>query len=512
MSSRTHYDEVLYPSALYPQTHPDCLATLGTLLGLTPTPVESCRVLELGCGDGQNLIAMALTLPGSTFCGIDLASVPIEKGMALARELGVTNVSLLQRDLLEIPDDFGDFDFIIAHGLYSWVPQAVREKILAIGSRCLSENGIAYISYNAQPGNHLRELARGFMRYHAAHFKTPSDQIKQARAFLQFMAGNFADNDAIKQSLQQQLKRVNTYPDAALFHDDLSACNTAFYFHEFAASAARHGLQFLAEADITEMQTDGLPQECVRLLEELPPNDAITREQYLDFFRARAFRQTLICRKEHAVRPSPDETQVSKLYVASSAKPVEQEVDVTSGEAAEFRSANNAVIATQQPLIKAALLHLGKIWPQRISFVALLALAKDLCGSAEESNSDALSRFLLKTWELGFTDLHTHPGKFSVEISALPKASPLARLQIESSDTVATLRHTTMKLDGALSRELLKLLDGTRSRSVILEKLVDFVAAAKKLPEMERREITRQIDEQLDANLEQAARGGLLCT
>jgi len=74
------YDEVPYPGLPLPQTHPSQLATLGFLHGLEPAPVERCRVLELGCGDGGNLIPMALDLPESEFVGIDLSAPAIATG------------------------------------------------------------------------------------------------------------------------------------------------------------------------------------------------------------------------------------------------------------------------------------------------------------------------------------------------------------------------------------------------------------------------------------------------
>lgn len=81
------YDEVLYPGYAYRQTHPDRLATMATLFGMTPAPVEGCRVLELGCGEGGNLIPMAFGLPRSQFLGIDLAQRPIQKGQAMVEAL-----------------------------------------------------------------------------------------------------------------------------------------------------------------------------------------------------------------------------------------------------------------------------------------------------------------------------------------------------------------------------------------------------------------------------------------
>ena len=76
--AETPYDEVRYPGRFYPQTSPERLATLGTLFGLNPAPVDHCRVLELGCGDGGNLLPLAELLPRSSFLGIDLARAAIE--------------------------------------------------------------------------------------------------------------------------------------------------------------------------------------------------------------------------------------------------------------------------------------------------------------------------------------------------------------------------------------------------------------------------------------------------
>src|SRR3954464_2394603 len=127
--ARTIYDDVPYPSIPYPQTHPDRLATLATLFGMRPAPVERCRVLELGCGDGSNLVPMALVLPESRFLGLDLAGEPIRRGRATIDALGLRNVELRQEDLRAFAGgadaEQESFDFIVAHGVYSWVPEDV---------------------------------------------------------------------------------------------------------------------------------------------------------------------------------------------------------------------------------------------------------------------------------------------------------------------------------------------------------------------------------------------------
>src|SRR4051794_15066241 len=137
----TPYDDVPYPSVPFPQTHPDRLATLATLFGMRTAPVEQCRVLELGCGDGANLIPMALVMPESHFLGLDLAGAPIGRGRETIEALGLRNVELRQEDLrafaTNVDGEQEPFDFIVAHGVYSWVPEDVREALLSIYQRWL---------------------------------------------------------------------------------------------------------------------------------------------------------------------------------------------------------------------------------------------------------------------------------------------------------------------------------------------------------------------------------------
>src|SRR5271166_5846265 len=125
------YDAVAYPSFPYPDTHPDRLAAMVILHGLSPAPVEQCRVLEIACNEGANLIPMAYAIPGSEFVGFDLARLPVERGQERIRELGLTNARIFQSDLLNVGAELGQFDYIIAHGLYAWVPEPVRERLLA---------------------------------------------------------------------------------------------------------------------------------------------------------------------------------------------------------------------------------------------------------------------------------------------------------------------------------------------------------------------------------------------
>src|SRR4051812_41655243 len=157
---------------------------------MSPAPVDRCRVLELGCAGGGNLLPMAETLPQSTFFGIDLSPVQIGHGQRIIRALGLTNLRLEAMSILDVPEDFGEFDYIIAHGVYSWVPPAVQQKILDLCAAHLAPQGVAYLSYNTYPGWHLRQMAREMMLYHVAGIESPQESAAQATALVQFIRDN----------------------------------------------------------------------------------------------------------------------------------------------------------------------------------------------------------------------------------------------------------------------------------------------------------------------------------
>ena len=105
---------------------------MATLFGMSPPPLKGCRVLELGCANGANLLPMAISLPDATLRGIDLAPAQVDAGRGVIRSLNLTNVSLEAMSITDIDDDFGLYDYIICHGVYSWVPADVQEAILRV--------------------------------------------------------------------------------------------------------------------------------------------------------------------------------------------------------------------------------------------------------------------------------------------------------------------------------------------------------------------------------------------
>ncbi len=517
------YDQIPYPSCPYVQTHPDRLATLGRLYGMTPASIEHCRVLELGCGDAANLIPMALQLPGSEFFGIDLAACPIRKGRQQISQLGLANIRLAEADLMEFSLPNGPFDYIIAHGLYSWVPRVVQDKILEIVQTCLASQGVAYISYNTMPGGHLRMMLREMMQYHVRGLELPEEQISQGSSLIRLIANSQIKPNSYGTLLQQEWEqRISQRTPQALFHDELGEYNTNLYFHEFIAQAARHRLQFLAEAEFAEMDPTNF-QPCVGELLQKLDDDMIARQQYLDFLKGRRFRQTLLCHDSVQIEWNIPPERVTSLLVASSVQPSPHLSQAALNSPVQFCGPHDSSITTEHPLLKATLLCLGENWPLPLSFGALwemaharlLALGSTLPCDTPEDRSD-LAKALLLCYGAGLVELHSWAPQLALKPGDYPLVTPLARLQTLRGTMVTTLCHTSVEISGGLEKRLVQLLDGTRDRSMILQALEETIlSGAATLPQKgepvhDPLKVRDLLAAELESQLDFLARLGLL--
>lgn len=510
----TAYDEVAYPSYVYPQTHPDRLATLATLFGMNSAPVEACRVLELGCGAGGNIVPMAFGLPGSRFFGIDLAGSAISQGQEMIRALDLENVTLRQVDVTALSDDLGQFDYIIAHGLFSWVPEVVRDRILAICRAHLAPQGVAYISYNTYPGCHLREIARDIMRFHTKDTNNVVDKVGQSRSVIKWIAEAHKESNSYATFLSEMSDRLRKRDVGSIYHDELADINVAFYFHEFATRARAHGLQFLSEADFFEGSAHGnFAEEAMRQLDQLGDEDLLAKEQYLDFLKGRSFRQTLLCHREVALSRLIQPVRLKDLLIKSPAKPVSPAPNLVSTSAEEFRARNGATASTDQPLAKAAFFYLAQIYPRAVSFEELVTQSRMLAAVNEttlEDDAATIAGTLLRTYAVGLVEFHVHEPVYAIRPGMLPFASPIARLQIEHREVVTTLFHHSLRLEDELAQQLLSLLDGTRDRDSLVQALRRMIESNGKYDNSEKQLLLATLPSQLEEKLAELGKLGLL--
>lgn len=449
------YDDVPYPGHPFAQTHPDRLASLGRLYGLaTPAPA-GCHLLELGCGDGGNLLPMACALPGAQFVGIDISGQAIARAKARAQAAGIENVTFEEASLDDYAPPAGSFDYVVAHGVFSWVPEPIREALMALCAHALSGHGVAYVSYNTLPGGHMRDVVRNVLKAHVPESDPPARQLAAARELLDVLRTAWAYDEQLA-TLVSLATRMREDSDALLFHDTLAPMNRRLFFDEFAAYAERHGLQYLAEANFWEMQVGWLPAQLRDGV--LAAGDRTARELLLDQLRMRTFRQTLLCRADRQLDDPPSPEHLARLAVSiqGQASAPGEDGRVT------FTGANGSNLTTDHPAVIAALQRVIAAWP------AILPIADLWPADAEPQERQLICDALLRCYSAALAGVHAAPAVFGASDATRPRVTAMARLQAREGPMVANLRHDATTLDDP-ARVLVTLLDGTRDRAALLD-------------------------------------------
>ncbi len=465
----TSYDALRYPGQFYPQASPERMATLAMLFGLTPPDVANCRVLELGCGEGANLIPLAEAFPRSRFEGLDLAQTSVLRAKESATKLRLANVDFRVQDVTTFSRESGTYDYIIAHGLYSWVPDEIRHAILEICCRYLAPKGLAYISYNALPGGYLRRYARDIMRFHTRFISDPQQKATEARKAIQFVLSALKPNSVEAGVITSEMRGYE-HSDAFLYHDLLTDESEPIYFVDFMEQAGRSAMQFLAEADPGWLSLAHLPDDTRQGLAKM--RDRLMQEQYRDFIQCRRFRQTILCRAGHELRLDLSPERLSAFFVGGSTRAVAQIADYGAGTSVEFRTLSNRSLTCSEPLPKALYAILGELWPKFLSYDVLFAEACERARVIPEKTTAAMfANAILSSYSAGILDLRTCPPNVSAEMSDHPVASGTARLCAENQSPVPVLHRTTVGVLETELLDLLLLLDGTCDRGQLLHEL-----------------------------------------
>jgi SAM-dependent methyltransferase len=508
----TAYDVVEYPGGVFAQTHPARLAAIARLHGVPAAAPGRCRLLELGTSDGGNLLPLAVAYPASEFVGCDLAETAVAKGLADRDALGLKNLTLLAGDLRDLPDSLGPFDYVIAHGVFSWVPDAVRDGLLGLCRRLLAPHGVAYVSYNALPGGHIAQMVADMMRYHTRRMPDPQEKISQARRLMKLVADGTPVPGPLGDVLRQEAGNiVDQYGDAVVYHDDLATMNRRYFFHEVAELADRHGLQFLAEADYHEMSNFAFPPAVAAVLDELGKVDRIEEEQYRDFLRLRRFRQTLFVRQGVEVVTPARVSAVAELHVsANPMTPESPDPDLSPGVAVRFETEKGSRVTVDHPLPKAALLELSRAPHRPKPVAAVIETAAGRLGQSAvpEAGRNAVLSMLLQSYQVGLVRLTLDPPAFATRPGPTPELWPLARYELETGGaTVTTLRHVTAHIDTPLTRELVLACDGRRDHTAILDRVADWATTLPPGdgPVRTREELRSALAVQLEAGLQKAA-------
>ena len=302
---QTIYSELGYKSMPFPYTTPATLEAYAALVGISAPNPKTARVLELGATYGGNIISQALFNPDATFVGIELSQEQVEKGNEVIANAGLTNVSLIQSDIASIGSEIGTFDYIIAHGVYSWVDDGVKEALLRLINEHLAEDGIAYVSYNTYPGWHTMEEVRQLMMF-SNRDKTQfnhKEKVLHGKTIGSIVGSQILKYDNLKERNSKflgALRSVMQKDEYYVGHDHLEPNNDPVYFYQFNDHLGAHNLAYLCDADLTLSMVRSFDADIADTLDKLAPNDHVAQEQYLDFMLDTTFRKSIICKAKHA--------------------------------------------------------------------------------------------------------------------------------------------------------------------------------------------------------------------
>ncbi|MGE3074117.1 MAG: methyltransferase regulatory domain-containing protein [Dehalococcoidia bacterium] len=457
------YDEVPYEGGMVSGTHPEHLAVLGTLFGMRPKDVRRCRVLEIGCALGGNILPMAYSLPESEFVGIDLSARQIAMGQRLMRELGVTNLTLLTADVRALENWTDSFDYIICHGVLTWVPPEVQQAIFSVCRKLLAPQGIAYISYNALPGFHFRAGIGEMMRYHARLFQSTEERAEQATALLDFLVdatGAFAETQQLgtyHRVLSIEHEILRSTPSFYLSHEHLVDEPSAFYLHEFLEFVNANGLQYLGDSSFNTMMLRDLPDSIAEKVNDIA-HDQIALEQYRDFVVNRTFRRSLVCRKEVELGRYIKAEAIKECLFHGLLKK-----DETYGWRIE--KVGNKPIAVSDPSVAAVLDTLDAARPRALNFAELAARTRDMA----QVDDEALCAILLSLYSLDAVTFRTWAPEPATEIEERPVAFwPAMKLAERGNAYLPTPFHHTGAEEPFAAR-LVALLDGSQTVSDLVE-------------------------------------------
>ncbi|MFT7582367.1 MAG: methyltransferase-like protein/trans-aconitate methyltransferase [Myxococcota bacterium] len=465
------YDASPYPAHAYWRTHPDQLCVMATLFGMTPAPVDRCRVLELGCAVGGNLLPMAAASPTSQFVGIDLSPVQIEHANAAATALGLDNLTFITGDLSQLSTleglDEAPFDYIIAHGVYSWVATDVRDAMMDGIRARLAPQGVAYISYNTLPGWHDLATLRDLMRFHTEQFSDAEVQTDQALAIAEWLAAraNATMGDARAAVLERELASLRDRPRAGIPHEFLSETNTALLFRDFVRHAETHAMRYLSDASPWAMRLENFDADLQALL--APVTGLVRQMQYVDFVAHRRFRRTLLCHAEVPLERRVDSSVLSTMTLLPAFQASPELDDPTVELPLTVKNRLGASVPIRDPIVRLALSILFPNPRLAVPFDTLVEQVRGRLETTDLTAPDDLAKHLAPALlRLVFAEVirpSTRVVAVATTVTAHPETGALQRWQAGQDSFASNLWHEHMPLDET-ARQSLLMLDGTKTR------------------------------------------------
>jgi SAM-dependent methyltransferase len=488
------YDTLPYPGYSFPEMHLSRLAAIGRLHGLESADPRGARILELGCGSGINLLAMAQLFPEASFKGVDVSGAHIARALEAVKATGISNISFLQEDLLSMEKDPDGYDYILCHGVYSWVPDHVRDAIRRIIRDCLKPSGIALVSYNCRPGWDFRGALRGMMMLHAGEEGSIVDRVARARDLVRYLVAEVPESTPYGRYLREESAYLEGRDDAYVAHDILEPENRPLYFRDFMREASAYGLSYLGDARYSVTMEEELRPDFSHVISKTE-SDRLERGQSLDFVRMRMFRSTLLCHSDINIFETADSSKIGGLQVFSRILPKQA-----------YAVGVPAVVTGSDGMDIPLPHHMAALLFTRVAELGVIPMeGNDLINEVfqrleklPETDDRSrwrqdLERLILQGYRKGLLDLLVaFPSVPTVKSGyEFPRTLPLARWQSEQGIPVSGMDLSLFRPDD-LTRKVITLCDGTRGRDELITILTVAHASGEfTIPGIEERNPTR---------------------
>lgn len=455
----------------------DRILSISHLFGFKAT-FDNLKILEIGCGDGLRLLAAAEQNPNNAYVGISDCSDIVQKNQHLIENLGLVNVNLYDISL----ESFFEansilFDLIVINNVYSWVDQTSQIVILNILEKYLSASGLAFIDYNTMPGWHMQNALRGMIQHHVQSYTDKLEKIKQAKSLLLFLKDNSTSGKEQKDLLIHEIIAIERLSDSILYREFISEHNWPVYFSNMVGKLNSFNLAYIADYDLKTMSSQDMPKDAQNAL-ILSPN-LIESEQYMDFFRNRRGRKSIVCRADAAISSQNglDPTKLYDMYLSANNLLISSNVnDLCNSEPLNLNIGGEFSLTVTDPLVKVALKMLSDHSPGQLSFNNLLTSSAEClniagCGGKIEEQKEILAYQLLLLFScLTARTIEVTANKRNIAsyVHHSPKAAKLARFIASSSGSIINLNLCSVDLDDN-ERIILGLLDGSLSYSEIVD-------------------------------------------
>ena len=462
------YDAVTYQGVVVQSCSPGHLA-LCSLWRHGPRPAtKKFSVTELGCGDGSNLLPLAFYSRESTFVGVDNSAAAIHCAEEGARYLDLDNIQFIQEDVRTLNHSgCRSSDYIIAHGLYSWVPEDAREAILNFCLENLTPSGLAYISYNAQPGWSMRNLVRETLQ-RARLVQQAAIEEKAARAIevatTQLLEDLPSRDYAFGALFAEELERVRDGKPGYVFHEYLAEINDGFWLRDFVDHAQQHGLDYVADAQ--DFRWEGQIPQALRASLSKRDLDPIEQEEMTDLLCHRYFRASILCRADAPRQSMTHQEILEMVSIATSLCAESDPFDPTEGVVETFCREHGPEITLDASITKAAIVLLAAQWPQGMQFESLWQRASEFLishGCVVNSGArEQLLEELILLYETGQLDLRLEEPNYPRDIPEYPQAHVLAQYEAQHREALTTPFHLPIPFEPEALQFVLGL-DGSRS-------------------------------------------------